>query len=71
MKVTAAPAGADGQTAGAQRPERVSHAGRSGTRLIDGSWAGVDGRITEHWSSADLPSLLHQLAAPAGSPAAT
>ena len=41
MKVTAVPAGADGQTAGAQRPERVSHAGRSGTRLIDGSWAGV------------------------------
>ncbi|HXF19881.1 MAG TPA: hypothetical protein VN597_05440, partial [Streptosporangiaceae bacterium] len=41
MKVTAAPAGADGQTAGAQRPERVSRAGRSGTRFIDGSWAGV------------------------------
>ena len=41
MKLTAAPAGADGQTAGSQRPERVSHAGRSGTRLIDGSWAGV------------------------------
>jgi signal transduction histidine kinase len=41
MKVTAAPPGADGQTSGAQLPERVSHAGRSGTRLIDGSWAGV------------------------------
>ncbi len=41
MKVTAAPAGADGQTVGTQRPERVSHAGRSGTRLVDGSWAGV------------------------------
>ena len=41
MKVTAAPAGADGQTMSTQRPERVSHAGRSGTRLIDGSWAGA------------------------------
>jgi signal transduction histidine kinase len=41
MKLTAAPLGADGQAAGSQRPERVSPAGRLGTRLIDGCWAGA------------------------------
>ena len=40
-------------------------------QLIEISRAGPDGRITEHWSSADLPSLLRQLTAPAGSPAAS
>jgi predicted ester cyclase len=40
-------------------------------QLIEISRAGADGRITEHWSSADLPSLLRQLIAPAGSPAAS
>ena len=40
-------------------------------QLIEISRAGTDGRITEHWSSADLPSLLRQLVAPAGSPAAS
>ena len=40
-------------------------------QLIEISRAGTDGRITEHWSSADLPSLLRQLIAPAGSPAAS
>ena len=41
MKVTAAPAGADGQTVRSEQPERVSPAGRPGTRLIDGCWAGA------------------------------
>jgi predicted ester cyclase len=40
-------------------------------QLIEISRAGTDGRITEHWSSAELPSLLRQLIAPAGSPAAS
>lgn len=40
-------------------------------QLIEISRAGADGRFAEHWSSADLPSLLRQLIAPAGSPAAT
>ena len=40
-------------------------------QLIEISRAGPDGRITEHWSSADLPSLLRQLTAPAGSSTAT
>ena len=41
MKLTAAPAGADGQTVRSKQPERVSPAGRPGTRLIDGCWAGA------------------------------
>jgi len=37
-------------------------------QLIEISRAGADGRIAEHWSSADLPSLLHQLATPPAAP---
>jgi len=40
-------------------------------QLIEISRAWADGRIAEHWSSTDLPSLLRQLIAPAGSPAAS
>jgi predicted ester cyclase len=40
-------------------------------QLIEISRAGPDGRITEHWSSSDLPSLLRHITSPAGSPAAT
>ncbi len=41
MKLTAAPAGADGQLAGARMTERVSNAGGPGTCLIASSWAAV------------------------------
>ena len=34
-------------------------------QIIDISRAGPDGRFAEHWSTADLPAVLHQLAAPA------
>jgi len=40
-------------------------------QVIEISRAGADGRIAEHWSSTDLPSLLRQLIAQAGSPAAS
>jgi predicted ester cyclase len=40
-------------------------------QLIEISRAGPDGRITERWSSSDLPSLLRHITAPAGSSAAT
>jgi predicted ester cyclase len=44
----------------------VRSTGRAVTfQLIEISRAGPDGRFTEHWSSADLPSVLRQLAAPA------
>jgi predicted ester cyclase len=33
-------------------------------QIIDISRAGPDGRFTEHWSTADLPAVLHQLAGP-------
>jgi predicted ester cyclase len=32
-------------------------------QIIEISRAGADGRFTEHWSSADLPGVLRQLAA--------
>ena len=31
-------------------------------QIIDISRAGPDGRFAEHWSTADLPAVLHQLA---------
>ncbi len=34
-------------------------------QIIEISRAGVDGRFAEHWSSADLPGVLRQLAQPA------
>lgn len=34
-------------------------------QIIEISRAGADGRFAEHWSSADLPGLLRQLAQPA------
>ena len=40
-------------------------------QIIEISRAGADGRIAEHWSSADLPSLLRQLAAPPTVPSAS
>jgi predicted ester cyclase len=40
-------------------------------QLIEISRAGADGRFTEHWSSADLPSLLRQLTAPPAVPPAS
>ena len=33
-------------------------------QIIDISRAGPDGRFAEHWSTADLPAVLHQLAGP-------
>jgi signal transduction histidine kinase len=39
MRLTAASASADGQTANVQLPERTGHAGRPGPRLVDGLWA--------------------------------
>jgi predicted ester cyclase len=43
----------------------VRPTGRAVTfQLIEISRAGPDGRFTEHWSSADLPGVLRQLAAP-------
>jgi predicted ester cyclase len=33
-------------------------------QIIEISRAGADGRIAEHWSSADLPGVLRQLAPP-------
>jgi predicted ester cyclase len=33
-------------------------------QIIDISRAGPDGRFAEHWSTADLPAMLHQLAGP-------
>jgi len=41
MKLTAAPAGADGHPASTGSPERVSAAGQTGSRLIDACWAGA------------------------------
>jgi len=40
-------------------------------QLIEISRAGPDGRITEHWSSSDLPSLLRRISSPTGPLAAT
>lgn len=36
---------------------------RVSVQIIEISRAGADGRFAEHWSSADLPGLLRQLAA--------
>ena len=33
-------------------------------QIIDISRVGPDGRFAEHWSTADLPAVLHQLAGP-------